>query len=301
MRQILLSTLGALVLVACGGSAPPAESPSASSSDATEASPSSSSTSDGESAPSDGGSERQFQINDSDTAGAAHGASESKIKASATEAAMKFFVVDKGTNEAIAGIVIAMTSKASGKTFYTEETDSAGYAEVLVPVGQDYELVYLSLGRRDINAKVTITDKPNQNIKLTLRYKNNIPMRKVDKPGGGQGLEPAGFVLNGVTFDTGKASIRPESYERLASVLEYMTYKKSARIQISGHTDNVGNAAANKTLSLKRAQAVRDYLVGKGIEGTRIDAIGFGDEQPVASNDSEDGRQQNRRIEAKEL
>jgi outer membrane protein OmpA-like peptidoglycan-associated protein len=84
-------------------------------------------------------------------------------------------------------------------------------------------------------------------------------------------------------------------------VVEFMAHKKTARIEISGHTDNVGNPKANKTLSAKRAQACRDYIVSKGIDKKRLDAIGFGDEHPIAPNDTEMGRQKNRRIEAKEL
>ncbi|MFI5301922.1 MAG: OmpA family protein, partial [Polyangiales bacterium] len=81
----------------------------------------------------------------------------------------------------------------------------------------------------------------------------------------------------------------------------YLTHKKSARIEISGHTDNVGNPKTNKALSEKRAQACRDYLISKGIDGARVQAIGYGDERPIAPNDTEDGRQKNRRIEATEL
>ena len=72
-------------------------------------------------------------------------------------------------------------------------------------------------------------------------------------------------------------------------------------LEISGHTDNVGNAQANKTLSDKRAQACRNYIVSKGIDKKRPDAVGFGDEHPIAPNDTDEGRQKNRRIEAKEL
>ena len=88
---------------------------------------------------------------------------------------------------------------------------------------------------------------------------------------------------------------------RLDHVYEYLAHKRSARIEISGHTDNVGNPKANKDLSQRRAQACRDYLVGKGIDAARIVAVGKGDEAPVAPNDTEEGRRQNRRIEATEL
>lgn len=286
MKMRMTSPLLALVLASCGASTPQPEpespEPGSESSDASE----------GSEAPSEEGpegeDERRFELNDSDTAAAARGANESKIKATASEAAMKFIVVDKDKG-AIPGIVVSMTDP-NGKKYFTPETDETGYAEVLVPVGQEYEVVFLSLGRRKIDAKVTVTDEPNQNIKLTLRYKNHIP------PG-----PEAKVVLSGVTFDTGKATIRPESFERLDTVVEYMTHKPGVRIEISGHTDNVGKPAANKSLSQRRAEACRKYLIDKGIDGSRVVAVGYGDEKPVASNEQEEGRQKNRRIEAHEL
>lgn len=244
-------------------------------------------------APKDkGDASTEFQLRESDSARSAQGSSASKIQASKTEAAMKFIVLDKDKGP-IKGIVISLTAP-NGTKFYTEETDAAGYAEVLVPAGQKYDLVYLSLGRKDISANVSVTNEPNQNVKLTLRYK-----RPALPPQSGAG-QPR-FVLSGVNFDTGKAKIRPESFARLDAVAEFLMHTKHARIEISGHTDNVGNAKTNKALSQKRAQACRDYLVAKGIEADRVVAIGFGDERPVAANDTEDGRQQNRRIEATEL
>ena len=226
----------------------------------------------------------EFQLRDSDAPKGAQGANKSKIKATKTEAAMKFVVTDK-ENGPIKGVVICLNSPA--KTQYcTDETDAEGYAEVLVPVGQKYDVTYLSLGGGDVATSVTVTDEPKQNIKLTLRYKRP-PARTP-------------FVLKGVNFDTGTAVLRHESALRLDLVVDFMKRRKSAAVEISGHTDNVGNAKTNKTLSLKRAQACRDYLTSKGIEGSRITAVGHGDERPVAPNDSDEGRQKNRRIEVVE-
>jgi outer membrane protein OmpA-like peptidoglycan-associated protein len=228
---------------------------------------------------------REFQLQDTHTAKTARGATASKIAPTKTEAAMKLFVVDKDKGP-VKGVVIFLTGPDK-KKYYTDPTDSEGYAEVLVPVGQSYDVTYLSLGRREIAATVPVADEPNQSVKLTLRYKRDLPQQP--------------FILAGVNFDTAKATIRPESFPHLDVVVEFMVHKKNARVEISGHTDNVGNAKANKTLSEKRAQACRNYIVSKGIDKKRLDAIGFGDERPVAPNDTEEGRQKNRRIEAKEL
>ncbi len=209
----------------------------------------------------------------------------SKLTATRTEAVMKFFVVEKDKGP-VKGVVIVMTSP-SGAKYYTEETDAAGYAEVLVPVGQKYEITYLSLGRKDIAASVTVTDEPSQNIKLTLRFKRLPP--------------PPPFVLTGITFDTGKTTIRPESTARLDIVAEFLLRKKSARVEISGHTDNVGKPKANQELSAKRANACRAYVMAKGVDGNRMIAVGMGDTKPVAPNDSPANREKNRRIEVLEI
>jgi OOP family OmpA-OmpF porin len=102
-------------------------------------------------------------------------------------------------------------------------------------------------------------------------------------------------------FDTGKAVLKSESYDKLDVLVEYMQRKRSAKVEISGHTDNAGKPAANKTLSAKRAEACRAYLISKGIDAARIKAAGYGQERPIASNDTEEGRAQNRRIEAIEV
>jgi outer membrane protein OmpA-like peptidoglycan-associated protein len=211
----------------------------------------------------------------------------SRIVSTRTEAALKFFVIEKDKGP-VKGVVIRLTSPA-GDNYYTDETDGDGYGEVLVPVGKKYEVTYLSLGlvRGDVVATLPLTDEPKQNIRLTLRYKRLPP--------------PPPFVLTGVTFDTGKATLRPESAAKLDVLVDFMKHKKSARVEISGHTDNVGNLRTNKALSAKRAEACRAYVLSRGIDGSRIDAAGYGAERPVAPNDNAEGRQKNRRIEIVEL
>jgi OmpA-OmpF porin, OOP family len=237
----------------------------------------------------------EFVLHPPDEASRAESAKHAKIKPTRTEAALRFILVDKDKGP-IKGTVIVLTAPDGKKTF-TEETDVDGYTEVLVPVGQKYDIVYLSLGIREIATQVTVTDEPKQSIKLTLRYKRPPPPPPIIVP-----APPATrFILDGVTFDTGKATLRPESLGRLDSVVEFMAHKKNMRIEISGHTDNAGKKKVNQVLSEKRAQACRDYLVSKGIEPGRIGTVGYGDERPIAPNDTEQGRQRNRRIEAAEM
>ncbi len=105
-------------------------------------------------------------------------------------------------------------------------------------------------------------------------------------------------VLRNVFFDTGKSDLKPESIAEVENIRELLTHDGHLRLQINGHTDNIGNASSNKALSLKRASSVVNYLVKNGISPTRLSAKGYGSERPIVSNDDEEGgREINRRTE----
>lgn len=104
-------------------------------------------------------------------------------------------------------------------------------------------------------------------------------------------------VIAGVEFDFGKATIRKNSEAILDEAVKVLQAHPSIRVMISGHTDNVGSAERNLELSQQRADSVRTYLVSHGIEGSRVQAEGMGFNQPIATNDTREGRQRNRRIE----
>jgi len=100
-----------------------------------------------------------------------------------------------------------------------------------------------------------------------------------------------------VYFDTDKAELRPESHQALADAAKIMNENPGIKVEIHGHTDNVGSAGYNQKLSQRRAQAVVDYLAGLGIAQTRLTPRGFGLTRPVAPNETPEGRAQNRRVE----
>ena len=109
------------------------------------------------------------------------------------------------------------------------------------------------------------------------------------------------FTMDGITFDTDKATIKPESNVQLTNIAEIMKAFPAVKIKIGGYTDNTGDAAANQVLSADRATAVKNALIGMGIDAGRIEAEGYGSAHPVASNETANGRQQNRRIDVRVL
>ena len=106
-------------------------------------------------------------------------------------------------------------------------------------------------------------------------------------------------AMTGIQFETGKATILKKSYPILDEVAKVFLDNPDYIIEVQGHTDNVGNAEANRKLSDKRAHAVREYIVKKGVEANRITANGYGDTVPIADNKTKAGRAKNRRVEFK--
>ncbi len=110
---------------------------------------------------------------------------------------------------------------------------------------------------------------------------------------------PKLFTLDNVYFDTGKATLKPASYTELDELFDYLNLKKTTVVEIAGHTDDVGTDEDNLDLSQRRAESVRNYLIKKGIDPSRIQARGYGESSPVADNSTAEGRASNRRTEVR--
>lgn len=105
------------------------------------------------------------------------------------------------------------------------------------------------------------------------------------------------FTFDRLTFDTGTATLKPESQEQLKNIAEIMKAYPNVAIKLGGYTDNTGDPNANLTLSQQRADSVMAELVKLGVDAIRMEAEGYGQEHPVADNSTEEGRAKNRRID----
>jgi OmpA-OmpF porin, OOP family len=112
-----------------------------------------------------------------------------------------------------------------------------------------------------------------------------------------QALQKDGFMSLYINFDTSKATIKPESAGIIDQIVALMKSQPSLKLSIEGHTDSQGTPESNKTLSLNRAKAVIKAVSEGGISASRMSAVGWGQEKPVADNRTEEGRAKNRRVE----
>jgi OOP family OmpA-OmpF porin len=109
------------------------------------------------------------------------------------------------------------------------------------------------------------------------------------------------YTLENVNFETGKADIKPQAKAALDNLLKQLKESITMKVEIAGHTDNVGDDDKNMTLSQKRADAVKTYLTTRGINPTRIIAKGYGEVKPIADNNTVEGKAKNRRTEVKTI
>lgn len=184
---------------------------------------------------------------------------------------------------------VAITDNATSQTLQTITTDpQTGNFMVMLPSGKNYAMTVSTDGY--------MFHSENFNIPSTTNYQEihkDIKLLPMD-PG-------SKVVLNNVFFDTGSSNLRSESYGELNRLAEIFKLYPALVIEVSGHTDNQGNRNYNITLSQQRAEAVRDYIISTGVVESQVVAKGYGPDQPRDTNATAEGRQNNRRVEAKIL
>jgi outer membrane protein OmpA-like peptidoglycan-associated protein len=180
---------------------------------------------------------------------------------------------------------------ATGQTYATANTRKDGTALVCLPAGRNYAL--------NVNRKDYLFHSENFNLSagntIDKPYKLNVALQPITPGEAGGGKKTV--VLNNVFFASGSAELLPESGTELKRLAELLTANPAVNIQINGHTDNVGDDAANLKLSENRARAVYDFLVAQGVDAARLRSKGFGESKPLAGNDTAEGRAKNRRTE----
>jgi outer membrane protein OmpA-like peptidoglycan-associated protein len=189
---------------------------------------------------------------------------------------------------------VEFTDVKTGKVFVSASTKSDGTFLVCLPAGKEYAL--------NVSKDKFLFFSDNFNLVESASFEKPFlldielqPIGASDAPAKAGTGKP--IVLRNVFFETGSAALRTQSTTELDRLAKLLTDSPGLKIQINGHTDNVGDDAFNQKLSEARAKSVQDYLLGKSIAPERLRFKGFGESKPLESNDTEDGRSKNRRTE----
>lgn len=193
-------------------------------------------------------------------------------------------IIDKKTNKPIAAkIPMAVKVEGISSVYATIDTLTSIY-ELKLPLGKSYTISASAANYYPLYETIDVTfERGNVKIFKDLVI---VPIEV------GQSIR-----LNNIFFESAKAALKTESFPELDRVSEFLTNNPDIKIEIAGHTDNVGKADMNQKLSQARAKSVADYIISKGISRERIVAKGYGLSKPVASNATKVGKAQNRRVE----
>lgn len=203
-------------------------------------------------------------------------------------------IIDKATGKPLGAKIIYERLPDGKDVGIAQSNPETGEYEIRLPAGQLYGVRAEAAGKisesQNLDLRDVKTDKVIDHSDFSL-----APIEVADAK------ENVVIVMNNVFFEFDKATLKTESYPELDRIVEFLKSKETIEIEISGHTDAVGEESYNLGLSQRRANSVRQYLAGKGVPSERIKAVYFGETRPVDSNDTKEGRRKNRRVEFKIL
>lgn len=207
---------------------------------------------------------------------------------------IKATVKDAVTTQKLANAKIEVIDLTTNKVFSTSKTDTDGAFLACLPMGGNYAL--------NVNKEKYFFHSENFELletnSLHEPYLLKIKLQPIPVEGISEAVvksEP--IVLKNVFFESGSAELKTISLAELNYLKELLDSNSNLKIQINGHTDNVGSETDNLNLSQNRAKAVQDYLIKEGIAADRLSYKGFGESQPIDTNDTDEGRKNNRRTE----
>ncbi len=204
-------------------------------------------------------------------------------------------VIDSKTGKPVSGEIIYI-DLADGEEVGTATTNPVtGEYKIVLPYGKKYSMYakadnFLAEGE---NLDLTGADSTQNNAGNGFREISGKSLKLVP-------IEEGQMIrLNNIFFESGKSTLNSESFPELDRLVLTMNLNQQMEVEIGGHTDDVGSDASNLKLSQERADSVREYLIGKGIEPDRIIGKGYGESKPIATNSTPEGQQANRRVEFK--
>jgi len=194
-------------------------------------------------------------------------------------------VIDQTTGKPIEAKIVYQTLPDGAEAGEATSDPITGEYKIVLPYGQKYSMRAI--------AKDFIAEGDNVDLTQTKGFQEikgkELKLIPIEV---GRSIR-----LNNIFFDTGKAELRPESGPELDRLVITLNEAPKMVIEVDGHTDNTGSNEINTKLSQDRADAVREYFISKGVEPDRVASKGFGETKPVSTNDTDEGRQQNRRVE----
>ncbi len=199
---------------------------------------------------------------------------------------LKGLVLDEETDDPVVASIDLIDNATSEVLATFKSGGESGSYLVSLPAGRNYGL--------NFNADDYLFNSLNFNLPDSATFREIYKIIRLKKIEIGKRI-----ILRNIFFDFDKATIRSESEAELTRLKEVLDENPGIKVEISGHTDSKGNDDYNLQLSKDRAQAVVEYLIAKGVEKTRLIYAGYGETQPIAENDTEEGRQENRRTEFK--
>ncbi len=204
-----------------------------------------------------------------------------------TSLLMRGFINDSENQKPIVA-KIELIDRDRSAVVATAISDSTGNYSIRVPEAKNYGVEIIATGYLMYLDVVDLSTKTYDEVVV-----RNFLLDRVEVG--------ARVVLQNIYFESGKSTLKPESFASLDNVVKLLQNNPTVRIEISGHTDNTGTLKTNKKLSTDRAKAVVDYLVSKGITADRLEYKGYAFSMPIAPNNTEEGRAKNRRVEFKVL
>lgn len=201
---------------------------------------------------------------------------------------LKGVITDEDSKAPLEAVLEIIDNEKNELITTIKSNSVSGKYLVSLPSGKNYAII--------VKAKDYLFHSENVSIPPALGYQEIIKDIALKKLEIGKSI-----VLNNIFYDFDKSTLRAESMAELDRLVQLMNENPSLKIELSSHTDNKGSDEYNQKLSQARAQAVVDFLIGKGISAARLVAKGYGETIPVAANETEEGRQQNRRTEFKIL